>query len=94
MTTQKTTDNLKLTRQFTGIVKSSKQDKTIQVEVKTRKTHPVYQKQYWVSKTYPVHDEKGIANVGDTVSFQECRPLSKTKRWRIVRVEKAAVKVS
>ena len=94
MTTQNTTEKPKLTRQFTGIVKSSKQDKTIQVVVKTRKMHPVYKKQYWVSKTYAVHDEKGLANVGDTVSFQECRPLSKTKRWRIERVEKGAVEVS
>lgn len=94
MTTQKTTENSKLARQFTGIVKSSKQDKTIQVVVKTRKMHPVYKKQYWMSKTYAVHDEQGVANVGDTISFQECRPLSKTKRWRIVRVEKPAVQVS
>lgn len=72
-------------RRFSGEVVSAK-DKTISVLVKTTKIHPKYQKQYVVSSKYAVHDEKNAAAVGDTVVFQECRPLSKTKRWRLIEV--------
>ncbi|MBT4153059.1 MAG: 30S ribosomal protein S17 [Candidatus Magasanikbacteria bacterium] len=71
-------------REFTGEVVSAPGQKTIHVLVKTRKMHSKYQKQYWTSKKYAVHDEKNSAAVGDTVTFQECRPFSKTKRWRLV----------
>lgn len=77
-------------RQFTGEVVRAGADKTISVIVRTSKMHPKYKKQYWVSKKYAVHDEKDAAAVGDTVVFQECRPLSKTKRWRLITVMKSA----
>lgn len=73
-------------RQFSGEVVSVKGNKTIHVLVKTKVTHPKYHKQYAVSRKYPVHDEKGAAKAGDLVIFRECRPLSKTKRWRLVKM--------
>lgn len=77
-------------RQFTGEVVSTVEDKTIHVVVRTRKMHPVYRKQYWTSKKYAVHDEKNAAKAGDTVRFEECRPYSKTKRWRLIQIVQAA----
>ena len=71
-------------RSFTGTVVSSAMNKTITVLVISKKIHPKYNKAYKVSRKYHVHDEKGIAKVGETVKFVECRPLSKTKRWRLI----------
>ncbi len=90
MTDQKKTSQPKssMKRQFEGVVKSAKGDKTAQVVVRTTKMHSKYRKQYVTSKKYAVHDEKNEANIGDTVIFQECRPMSKTKRWRLVKVVK------
>ncbi len=76
-------------RQFTGEVVSNSENKTIHVLVKTRVTHPKYHKQYAVSRKYAVADEKGLAKIGELVIFQECRPLSKTKRWRLVKILKS-----
>ncbi len=73
-------------RRFEGVVVSTKEHKTIHVSVDSIKTHPKYQKQYTRSKKYAVHDETGKAHVGDVVLFEECRPLSKTKRWTLVSV--------
>ena len=75
-------------RQFEGEVVGTGAQKTIRVVVKTTKIHPKYRKQYVRTKAYAVHDERGEAKPGDTVSFQECRPLSKTKRWRLLRIVK------
>jgi small subunit ribosomal protein S17 len=87
MTQATTTEkNTKKIRQFQGVVVSVSGHKTIHVEVRSKKTHPIYKKQYWVSKKYPVHDPKGLAKKGDSVLFQECRPISKTKRWRMLSV--------
>lgn len=80
-----TTDTKK--RQFTGEVVSVSEDKTIHVLVKTTKLHSKYQKQYTTGKKYAVHDAKNEAAVGDTVIFEECRPMSKTKRWRLVSIQ-------
>ena len=89
MVTKKTeTIKKAIHRLFDGEVVSVAEDKTIHVSVKLRKMHSKYKKQYTTSKKYAVHDEKNIAKVGDKVSFQECRPLSKTKRWRLVEVIK------
>lgn len=74
----------KIKRTFTGVVVSDKMAKTIVVKVDTVKIHPRYLKRYKVSKKYKVHDEKNQYKVGDKVSFVECRPLSKDKRWRVV----------
>lgn len=63
-----------------GIVSSNKTDKTIVVTVQTRKTHPIYRKQYSVSSKFMAHDEKNEAEVGDKVAIIETRPLSARKR--------------
>ena len=89
--TQQNNRAAKIRRQFTGVVVSVAENKTIHVLVRERKMHKKYKKQYWVSDTYAVHDEKNSANMGDTVVFQECRPLSKTKRWRLISIAKQAV---
>jgi small subunit ribosomal protein S17 len=63
-----------------GTVSSDKTDKTIVVTVQERKTHPLYRKQYTVSKKIMAHDEKNEAQIGDKVSIVETRPLSARKR--------------
>ena len=80
--------NLRKTR--TGVVTSNKMNKTIVVAVERRVKHPIYGK--FVKKTtkFHAHDEKDECTIGDTVRIMETRPLSKTKRWRLVEVlEKA-----
>ncbi len=73
-----------------GIVVSDVNDKTIVVEVSSRKPHPVYKKMMTTTKKFHAHDENNEAGVGDTVTIMETRPLSKKKRWRLVEiVEKA-----
>lgn len=76
-----------------GTVSSDKADKTIVVTVQTRKTHPLYRKQYTVSKKFMAHDEKNQAHVGDRVIIVETRPLSARKRYALDRiVETAAIR--
>lgn len=70
----------------TGIVTSDKMDKTITVAVINRKSHPVYGKTLTSTVKLKAHDEKNDAKEGDTVEIMETRPLSKTKRWRLIRV--------
>ena len=73
-----------------GVVVSDKMDKTIVVAAKFKEKHPIYGKFVAKTKKYHAHDENNEANVGDTVQIMETRPLSKTKRWRLVQiVEKA-----
>jgi len=74
-----------ISRTFSGVVVSDKNDKTIVVKVESVKKHPKYQKRYTVSRKYKVHDEKNEFHVGDKISFVECRPLSRDKRWRVVK---------
>ncbi len=69
-----------------GVVSSAKADKTIVVTVATRKTHPLYRKQYTVSRKFMAHDEKNEAQVGDKVSITETRPLSARKRYVLTRI--------
>lgn len=71
---------------LTGTVTSAKADKTITVTVTTRETHPLYKKQYTVSRKYIAHDEKNQAGEGDKVTIMESRPVSKTKAWKLVEV--------
>ena len=78
------TRNVRKTR--TGVVVSDAMDKTVVVSVERRITHPVYGKIMRRSKKYYVHDEKNEAKKGDKVVIAETRPLSKTKRWRLVSV--------
>ena len=84
---ESSSENLKaktINRQFEGVVLSDKSDKTIVVLVERVKKHPKYQKRYTVSRKYKVHDEENQYKTGDRVSFVECRPLSKDKRWRVI----------
>ena len=74
----------KTKKKFSGIVVSDKMEKTIVVKVDRIKSHPKYHKRYAVSKRYKVHDEKSSFKIGDKISFIECRPLSKEKRWRAI----------
>jgi len=76
---------------LTGTVVSDKMDKTITVLVETYKKHPLYSKRVKYSKKYKAHDENNIAKTGDTVTIMETRPLSATKRFRLVEVVKEAV---
>lgn len=82
------TRNLRKTR--IGIVSSDKMDKTITVTVKYKEKHPIYGKFVNKTKKYHAHDEKNECQIGDKVLLMETRPLSKTKRWRLVEIiEKA-----
>lgn len=73
-----------------GVVVSAAGDKTCVVQIKERKAHPVYGKMMTVSKKLHAHDEENNAGIGDTVQIMETRPLSKLKRWRLVKIiEKA-----
>jgi small subunit ribosomal protein S17 len=76
---------------YTGRVVSDKMDKTITVVVETKKTHPLYGKRVKYSKKYKAHDEMNEAKVGDIVKIMETRPLSATKRFRLVEVVEKAV---
>ena len=67
-----------------GIITSDKSNKTVTVVVERRAAHPFYGKQITVTKKYHAHDEKNEFRVGDVVRIVETRPLSKTKRWRVV----------
>jgi small subunit ribosomal protein S17 len=69
-----------------GVVSSDKADKTIVVTVHTRKTHPLYRKQYTVSSKFMAHDEKNEAQNGDTVEIVETRPISARKRFTLSRI--------
>jgi small subunit ribosomal protein S17 len=67
-----------------GVVSSNKMDKTITVSVERKVKHPLYGKFVKKSTKFHAHDEKNECSIGDTVKIMESRPLSKTKRWRLV----------
>lgn len=73
-----------------GVVVSNKMDKTIVVAAKFKEKHPIYGKFVQKTKKYHAHDEQNDCNVGDTVLIMETRPLSKTKRWRVVEIVERA----
>ena len=75
-----------LRKERAGVVTSNKMDKTITVAVKWKEKHPIYGKFVNKTKKYHSHDEKNECNIGDTVKIMESRPLSKTKRWRLVQI--------
>ena len=80
--------NLRKTR--VGIVSSDKMDKTIVVSIKDSVKHPLYKKVIKRTVKFKAHDENNECNIGDKVEIMETRPLSKDKRWRLVRIiEKA-----
>jgi small subunit ribosomal protein S17 len=77
-------------RRLTGRIVSDKMDKTVTVLVERRVQHPLYNKFVGRSKKYHAHDEQNEYHTGDLVLIEECRPMAKTKAWRVVKlVEKA-----
>jgi small subunit ribosomal protein S17 len=72
-------------RVLQGVVVSDKNDKTIVVEVERRFTHPLFKKTVRRSKKYHAHDEANAHKVGDKVRIEECRPISKNKRWSLLK---------
>ncbi len=68
---------------MTGVVVSNKMDKTVVVAVTTAAKHGMYSKTIKVTNKYKAHDEKNECGVGDKVEIEECRPLSKEKRWSV-----------
>ncbi len=69
-----------------GVVVSRSGDKSIAVQIERRLPHPLYGKVIRSLKKYHAHDERNEAKVGDTVTIAECRPVSRTKRWRLVSI--------
>jgi small subunit ribosomal protein S17 len=73
-------------REFTGTVVSDKCDKTITVLITNYKKHALYEKRVISSKKFTAHDEKNEAKIGDVVTIIECRPLSRMKRFRLLKI--------
>ena len=78
-------------KRIQGEVVSATNDKTIKIQTISYKKHPLYKKRIETRSTYYAHDEENAANVGDTVTIGECRPMSKTKRFRLESIEKKAL---
>ncbi len=83
MSEDKATIESKMKRTLTGIVTSDKMDKTVTVLVERKVKHPLLGKIIRVSKKYHAHDEANEFHAGDMVMIEECRPLAKTKAWRV-----------
>ncbi len=77
-------------RRLNGVVVSTKMTKTVVVRIDRRVAHAKYGKYFVVSKNLKVHDEKGVAKIGDLIEIEETRPLSKEKCWRYIATVKAA----
>jgi small subunit ribosomal protein S17 len=80
----------KIARSTSGIVISNKMDKTVTVLVERQEKHPLYKKYIRKSTKLHAHDEANECNEGDEVQIEECRPMSKTKSWRVIEVVKRA----
>jgi len=76
-----------------GRVVSNKTDKTIAVLVESYRKHPLYGKRVKYSKKYATHDENNTAELGDLVRIEECRPMSKTKKFQLVEIVEKAVTI-
>lgn len=86
------TETSSIKRTLIGRVVSDKMDKTVTVLVERRVNHPKYGKVIQLSKKYHAHNENNEAQAGDLVQIEECRPLSRTKAWRVTKLlEKAVV---
>ena len=72
-------------RQLTGIVVSDKMQKTVVVKAERIKEHPKYKRRYKISTKYKAHAETEDYKVGDRVIIEECRPISKDKKWRVIK---------
>lgn len=86
MTTQSATPTRGERKVRQGVVVSDRMDKTVVVEIERRTTHPLYRKTLTRTEKLHAHDEANDVHVGDRVRVAETRPLSKTKRWRVVEV--------
>ena len=75
-----------LRKERVGVVKGNKMDKSITVSIKRKERHPMYGKFVKKTSTFVAHDDKNDCNIGDTVRIMETRPLSKTKKWRVVEI--------
>lgn len=75
-----------MAKKIVGVVSSDARDKTITITTTRRETHPLYRKQYTVTRKFTAHDEKNEAKVGDRVEISEVRPISKTKSWSLSRI--------
>ncbi len=80
-----------MARTIVGVVTSNKTDKTIVITAHTRKTHPLYRKQYTVTTKFIAHDEKNEAEIGDKVTIVECRPISKRKHFTLQEINEKPV---
>ena len=85
-----TTEKRNMRKERAGVVVSDAMDKTVVVQAEQRYAHPVYGKVLRRTKKYYAHDEKNEAKKGDRVVIAETRPLSKTKRWRVVEIVQRA----
>lgn len=72
-------------RQLTGTIISNKMEKTVVIEVERIKKHLKYKRRYKTHKKYKAHDEKKEYKTGDKVIIEECRPISKGKKWRVIK---------
>lgn len=91
MSDSKAMSESKLKRTLTGTVTSDKMDKTVTVLVERKVKHPLLGKIIRVSKKYHAHDEANECHTGDVVTIEECRPIAKTKSWRVAKlIEKGA----
>lgn len=86
-------EQTKTARTLTGVVASTKMDKTISVLIERRVEHPLYRKYVRKSTKLLAHDQNNECNEGDTVAIEECRPLSKNKSWRLARVIERATRI-
>jgi len=75
-------------RRHQGVVVSTAMKSTAVVRVDRQVAHPKYGKYFVVSKKFKIHDPQGATHVGDVVEFEECRPLSRDKRWRFLKIVK------
>jgi len=87
----KTSEDNKVQRTLTGSVSSNAMDKTVTVMIERRIKHPVYGKYITRSTKLHVHDEKNECGKGDVVVIEQCRPMSKTKSWNLVKIVEKAV---
>ena len=83
---QNTEQRVSNRKQRTGLVVSTKMDKSISVLVERRLRHPIYGKYVKKTKKFMAHDETNECNEGDRVRIEECRPLSRRKRWNLVEI--------
>ncbi len=88
--TQETEQATRQARSLQGVVVSDKMDKSVTIQVERKVKHPLYKKYIRRSTKFHAHDENNDCRIGDTVVIEQCRPISKTKNWRLVEVVERA----